>query len=104
MANGYESSQNVVFLLVCRASHYLDSWSGPVYDTTYSQVGRLYPTDETVFDGHTFSCLSFLPASQGGQGSGEGGDAARSPRTIPRLGLPKRRSSRSCAGQRRPLP
>jgi len=29
---------------------------------------------------------------------------ARSPRTIPRLGSPKRRSSRSCPRQQRPLP
>src|SRR6267154_654131 len=45
-----------------------------------SQVGRLHPYSETVFYGHTYSFLSFLPVFRGSRGSGGGGDVAPSPR------------------------
>src|SRR5712664_122214 len=45
-----------------------------------SLVHRLHPSDETVFDGHTCSSLSFLPVSRGNRGSGGGGEVAPSPR------------------------
>src|SRR5208283_822549 len=45
-----------------------------------SQVFRLHPYSETVFDGHTCSSLSFLPASRGAGDLGGGGDVAPSPR------------------------
>src|SRR5712664_1243156 len=45
-----------------------------------SQVFRLHPCSETVFDGHTCSSLRFLPVSRGSRGSGGGGDVAPSPR------------------------
>src|SRR5690242_1184406 len=45
-----------------------------------SQIVRLHPFSETVFDGHTCSSLSFLPVSRESRGSGGGGDVAPSPR------------------------
>ena len=45
-----------------------------------SRSSRLHPFSETVFDGHTYSSLSFLPVSRESRGSGGGGDVAPSPR------------------------
>jgi hypothetical protein len=45
-----------------------------------SHKTRLHPSDETVFDGHTCSSLSFLPVPRGSRGFGGGGDVAPSPR------------------------
>src|SRR6266404_3624646 len=45
-----------------------------------SHLFRLHPYSETVFYGHTYSFLSFLPVFRGSRGSGGGGDVAPSPR------------------------
>jgi hypothetical protein len=52
----------------------------PLLVSICTHARRLHPSDETVFDGHTCSSLSFLPVPRGSRGSVGGGDVAPSHR------------------------
>ena len=47
---------------------------------SWSQLNRLHPSDETVFDGHTCSSLSFFPSPEGAGDLGEGATSPPPPK------------------------